>query len=545
MRRTLLVLLVAVVVLAFAACESRGAKGGGGEARQPATTSGLPTSGGPLGQGRVAPDSPLGSAKALATLHGDGFDKHNGNVQVDVLAIERATPQAVLVRLRISSDGPRAVSGRLTVHDLERSQVYDNSIDPVSGFFLLDLPRRRLHLPMKREDSSALSPCLCSYLNWNRGAVLEPGTPPVVAWAVYQVPPEVTSVAVDSERLGITALLPITQPNPNAPRIPDEPDAAEIGQAFPVSVGLETRTEGRAQSVTETEREVSIALNTDVLFAFDKADLTPAARAELRRVADRAGSQAKGTVSIVGHTDDVGSNAYNQALSERRAQAVRTALARLLAGKPLRLQAEGKGETQPAVRGSTPRARARNRRVEVSFERVAETAAQQPASTSTTTAPPSAVSQAPKPDQPIGTTQGAGDMAGITAELLEVRRFGEGALLLTARLRNTGNADVDLNAVQGDTAAKSRLGLDYGYFRHTFFYPVLGDTGGTRYYVVTDDTPGTHACVCAALPVLDRLNPDDSLRVFALMTAPVPAAGSLDVHIAGFPQPIRNAPVTG
>lgn len=113
-----------------------------------------------------------------------------------------------------------------------------------------------------------------------------------------------------------------------------------------------------------------IALNTDVLFAFDKADLTPSAQAELRRVADRLIAEATRTVQIVGHTDDVGSDAYNLGLSRRRAQAVHQALTRLLAGKQVDLRATGKGESQPAVNGTSPKDRARNRRVEVSFERI-------------------------------------------------------------------------------------------------------------------------------------------------------------------------------
>ena len=65
-----------------------------------------------------------------------------------------------------------------------------------------------------------------------------------------------------------------------------------------------------------------------------------------------------------GHTDDVGSDAYNQALSERRAQAVRDYLVK--AGLPAQiLTVQGHGKSLPLVRGTSEAARAKNRRVEL------------------------------------------------------------------------------------------------------------------------------------------------------------------------------------
>src|SRR5207244_13594299 len=68
------------------------------------------------------------------------------------------------------------------------------------------------------------------------------------------------------------------------------------------------------------------------------------------------------TISVNGHTDDVGSDAYNQALSERRAQAVRDYLVK--AGLPAQiLTVQGHGKSLPLVRGTSEAARAKNRRV--------------------------------------------------------------------------------------------------------------------------------------------------------------------------------------
>jgi outer membrane protein OmpA-like peptidoglycan-associated protein len=128
------------------------------------------------------------------------------------------------------------------------------------------------------------------------------------------------------------------------------------------------------ESETRKDKTVTLALTSDVLFAFDKADLVAQARERLRKAAERIKADgAGGPVRIEGHTDDQGSDAYNDGLSQRRAEAVRTALAALLAGQSVTLQARGFGERRPKlpnVVGGKPSARnrARNRRVEIIFD---------------------------------------------------------------------------------------------------------------------------------------------------------------------------------
>lgn len=125
----------------------------------------------------------------------------------------------------------------------------------------------------------------------------------------------------------------------------------------------------------ESGDRVEVTLGADVLFAFGKADLTPAANQRLKEVADRIRAQAKGAVAIDGHTDSVGDDASNQVLSERRAEAVRAALATLLAGTAVTFQVAGHGESQPVAPNTTadgkdnPAGRAKNRRVEIRFQK--------------------------------------------------------------------------------------------------------------------------------------------------------------------------------
>ena len=70
-------------------------------------------------------------------------------------------------------------------------------------------------------------------------------------------------------------------------------------------------------------------------------------------------------LTIEGHTDDVGDAAANRALSERRAAAVKAALVASYGVGADRLEAQGLGSSKPAVQGTTPDARAANRRVEL------------------------------------------------------------------------------------------------------------------------------------------------------------------------------------
>ena len=107
-----------------------------------------------------------------------------------------------------------------------------------------------------------------------------------------------------------------------------------------------------------------MTLNADANFDFDKADLKPAGKANLDQfMSGLAGAKVTG-ITVVGHTDSVGSDAYNQKLSEKRASSVANYLTSK--GVPAAaIQASGKGESQPVADNATKAGRATNRRVEV------------------------------------------------------------------------------------------------------------------------------------------------------------------------------------
>jgi len=116
--------------------------------------------------------------------------------------------------------------------------------------------------------------------------------------------------------------------------------------------------------------EEVIVLNDQkaVLFAFDSARLTNEAQSQLIALMGRLKDASVVSVKVVGHTDSVGTDEYNQKLSERRAYSVATFL--LSQGlAPEKLTSQGMGESQPVSDNSTDEGRAQNRRVELHLNR--------------------------------------------------------------------------------------------------------------------------------------------------------------------------------
>ncbi len=148
------------------------------------------------------------------------------------------------------------------------------------------------------------------------------------------------------------------------------PNGAKPDQALAAPVPIEryTRALDDSTSTQAGGKDITVTLASDVTFASDSADLASGAEAQLQTVAGQLAQYPDGgTLSIVGHTDDVQDDAYNQTLSEKRANAVKTRLAQLTSLDKWQTSVSGKGESEPKVNDTSDEARAVNRRVEITL----------------------------------------------------------------------------------------------------------------------------------------------------------------------------------
>ena len=150
--------------------------------------------------------------------------------------------------------------------------------------------------------------------------------------------------------------------------------AASIGASAQMEIGgrvLDIDGTLKELNAKVVGQEIRIALAADVLFDFDRHELRPAAFSTLGKVGEVLKAHEGADVIIEGHTDGKGNDAYNQALSERRAASVRDWLVKNATVAKSRFTTRGYGKTRPVAANAKadgsddPRGRERNRRVEI------------------------------------------------------------------------------------------------------------------------------------------------------------------------------------
>ena len=323
---------IAVVALAaaLAACSAPvSGVGQSGAATAAPTPSALPTSAAPAGTGITA--------ESLSTAL---------PVQAKDLRIVRVGTNEVALQFEFANKGDRPVTPDALGIDQFRRVL-----------MLVDLPRSTAYevLDAKGNDGR---------ISESNGEQVPPGGA-VTVTAVFTAPPaEVTELTAF-----IDGFLPVAVPVQPAgsPTLVDDPVLTATHTSPPNVKPVLCAATGPGRT-TGTKRTV-IRLPGDVLFAFGSAELTPAARDAIAAVDDEIGD-GTGTVTIEGQTDAIGSDADNQALSERRAAAVRGALEAAL-GSGYQYTSVGFGETRPVAPNTKPDGsddpdgRALNRRVEI------------------------------------------------------------------------------------------------------------------------------------------------------------------------------------
>ena len=166
--------------------------------------------------------------------------------------------------------------------------------------------------------------------------------------------------------------------------------------ATPVPIERYTKALDDSTSTHTGGKDITVTLASDVTFASDSADLASGAEAQLKTVASQLKQHPDGgTLTVVGHTDDVQDDAYNQTLSEKRANAVKTRLEQLTSLDKWQTSVSGKGESEPKINDTSEEARAANRRVEITLTPTGGTTPKN------TTTPNSSSGKLPDPQGPV------------------------------------------------------------------------------------------------------------------------------------------------
>jgi|SRR5690242_1720975 len=151
-----------------------------------------------------------------------------------------------------------------------------------------------------------------------------------------------------------------TMPTPAAPAAPSEPAAP----ATPATPAAPEPARPAPSSVRQ-----SVVIQADALFDFDKSVVRPDGKKAIDEALGKLNGVDLEMVIATGHTDSIGTERYNQKLSERRASAVKAYL--VSKGIPAsKITTIGKGETQPVATNKTAAGRQKNRRVDIEFKGV-------------------------------------------------------------------------------------------------------------------------------------------------------------------------------
>jgi OmpA-OmpF porin, OOP family len=151
---------------------------------------------------------------------------------------------------------------------------------------------------------------------------------------------------------------PAKAPAPAAPASPGAP-AAPASPNAPAAA---------AKPAPSSVRQ-AIVIQADALFDFDKSVVRPDGKKSIDEALAKLNGVSLEMVIATGHTDSIGTDAYNQKLSERRAAAVKDYL--VSKGIPAaKVTTIGKGETQPVATNKTKEGRQKNRRVDIEFKGV-------------------------------------------------------------------------------------------------------------------------------------------------------------------------------
>ncbi|MFF2809008.1 OmpA family protein [Streptomyces sp. NPDC058000] len=177
-----------------------------------------------------------------------------------------------------------------------------------------------------------------------------------------------TAPAAHADPPGITedttAPVRIDPTNPNLRMV----QGAKLAPPKVLNIKSIVETDDGSERRQDTNDNITFALQAEVLFSKDSAELSTDALARISAIADEVRKQHATDLRVFGFTDNLGSAAHGLVLSKQRANAVQRELAVDL-GSSVGFQIRGYGEQYPIADNSTEAGRRKNRRVEVSFPR--------------------------------------------------------------------------------------------------------------------------------------------------------------------------------
>lgn len=338
-----------------------------------------------------------------------------------------------------------------------------------------------------------------------------------------------TGIPVDT----VDAHRPLTDAGRDAlPEVGREPDG-EAQELWADMLGFVESPDAATERAGDTE---TILLRSDVLFAFDDASLASDARAVLEETAAAIEANgASGTaITVEGHTDGVGDDAYNQDLSLRRANAVRDELASQL-GDGHDFEVAGRGSTEPVATEGGPddeQARARNRRVEISYTVETRTGTPEDATDDAIDVAERHTAE-PAPYRPAGEPVASETAGGWQLDVRPLVR--DGAYLMTELVftNNTGETAAPNLASPGEDVA-ARYESDLANFRL-----VEPGTGLVRYVAAyvnpAGDRPGDGGAGYDPVSMSIReIAPGESYVGIAIFPAPSPDTEELTLQAGPF-----------
>ena len=171
---------------------------------------------------------------------------------------------------------------------------------------------------------------------------------------------EPKAASVNSQNSAASSNAPQVEQAPAAKQAPSQADAPGL-QPAPASASSSAPSPAAAPAAAVSSK---VTYAADAFFDFNKSVIKPEAKAKLDDLVDKIKAVNLEVIIAVGHTDAVGSDAYNQKLSMRRSNAVKAYLINNGVDKT-RIYTEGKGEKQPVADNGTKEGRSKNRRVEI------------------------------------------------------------------------------------------------------------------------------------------------------------------------------------